>query len=219
MPWVCLIPFLLSALNILGANRYHFLFVPPQPPGMRGLSIPGPRRAERGPATSLPAGGSGLCWELGALWLLGSSRSWGAWGAWGSPGSPSDPGGMLPRGFLRFPHSDCFLSRPPSRKGQEVIEGRKLVGLSQGELAWCTGGSATIWLPRLCQGTLQRGRGQAGGANLGGREQGGHPSLQEPGNPSPQPESCLEEEHNVNKPPLAALLPCRVLLGPCHPPG
>lgn len=51
------------------------------------------------------------------------------------------------------------------------------------------------------------------------REQGGHPSLQEPGNPSPQPESCLEEEHNVNKPPFAALLPHRLLLGRCHPPG
>lgn len=46
--------------------------------------------------------------------------------------------------------------------------------------------------------------------NLGGREQGGHPSLQEPGNPSPQPESCLEEECNVNKPPFTALLPCSV---------
>lgn len=145
-------------------TAHIFLFVHPQLPGMRGLSIPQPRTAERGPATSLAAGGSGLCWELGALWLLGSSWSWGAWEAWGSPGSSSDPGGMLPRGFLRFPHSDCFLSRPPSRKGQEVIEGRKLVGLSHGELAWCTGGSATVWVPRLCQVTLQRG------ADLGGRE-------------------------------------------------
>lgn len=125
-------------------------------------------------------------------------------GTGSSPGSSPDPGGMLPRGFLRFPHSDCFLSRPPSRKGQEVIEGRKLAGLSHGELAWCTGGSATVW---LCQGTLQRGCGQSGGADLGGRGQDGHCSLPEPGNPSAQPESCLEEEHNVNKPPFTALVP------------
>lgn len=30
-------------------------------------------------------------------------------------------------------------------------------------------------------------------------------ALPEPGNPSPQPESCLEEEHDVNKPPSTAL--------------
>lgn len=176
MPWVCLIAFLLSASNILGASCSHFLFVLPQPPGMRGLSIPRPCTAERGPAASLPAGGFAGSW--GILWLLGSSWSWGARGAWGSPGSSSDPGGMLPRGFLRFPHSDCFLSRPPSRKGQEVIEGRKLVGLSHGELAWCTGGSATVWVPSLCQGTLQRGHemqtwvGESRVATLPSRSQG-----------------------------------------------
>lgn len=179
MPWVCLIPFLLSTPNILGANRSGFLFVRPQLPGMRVLSIPEPRMAEQGPATSLPAQGIAGSWGS----LLGCSWSWGARGARGSPGSSPDPGGMLPRGFLRFPHSDCFLSRPPSRKGQEVIEGRKLAGLSHRELACCTGGSATVWLPTLCQGTLQRGCGQLGGADLGGREQGGHCSLPEQGIP------------------------------------
>lgn len=59
---------------------------------------------------------------------------------WGGPGSAADPGGMLPRGLLWFPRSDCFLSRPPSRKGQEAIEGRKLVGLSHGEPALALGG-------------------------------------------------------------------------------
>lgn len=46
---------------------------------------------------------------------------------------------------------------------------------------------------------------QRGGANLGGREEGSRLSLPKPGNPSPQPESCLEEERDVNKTPSTAL--------------
>lgn len=86
--------------------------------------------------------------------------------AQGGPGSAMDPGGMLPRGLLRFPSSDCFLSRPPSRKGQEAIEGRKLVGLSHGEPAWRTGGSATTRVPSPRWGSLQ---GEGGQFALGGR--------------------------------------------------
>lgn len=83
------------------------------------------------------------------VWLeLGGAR------ARGSPGSTTDPGGMLPRGLLRFPRSDCFLSRPPSRKGQEAIEERKLVGLSHGEPAWRMGGSATTRVPSPHRGSL-----------------------------------------------------------------
>lgn len=84
---------------------------------------------------------------------------------------------MLPRGLLRFPRSDCFLSRPPSRKGQEAIEGRKLVGLSHGEPAWRVGGSATARVPSPRRGSL---RGEGGWSSPAGRckpgwEGGGRP--------------------------------------------
>lgn len=81
MPWVYLIPFLLSTPNILGANRSHFLFVHPQLSGVWGLSIPQPRMAEQGPATFLPAQGFAGSW--GTLWLLGLEL-----GGMGSLGQP-----------------------------------------------------------------------------------------------------------------------------------
>lgn len=84
---------------------------------------------------------------------------------------------MLPRGLLRFPRSDCFLSRSPSRKGQEAIEGRKLVGLSHGEQAWHTGGSATGRVPNPRQGSLrgEGGRSFPAGRCKPGWEGGGRP--------------------------------------------
>lgn len=145
----------------------------------------------------------------GTLWLRGSGRSRGVH-ARGGPGSAADPSGTLPRGLLRFPCSDCFLSCPPSRKGQEAIEGRKLVGLSHKQPARRMGGSATTGVPSSCQGLLQGGGGRW---SLQGRYRPGwevagqppFPSLPEPGNPSPQPQSCLEKEHDVNKPPSTVL--------------
>lgn len=124
VPWLCLIPFLLSSQIFWEQVAHIFSLFIHSPPGMRGLSIPRPCTAERGPATSLPAGGFAGSW--GILWLLGSSWSWGAWGAWGSPGSSSDPGGMLPRGFPAV-SSLQLLPEPPAKpegtgsdRGEEI---------------------------------------------------------------------------------------------------
>lgn len=72
------------------------------------------------------------------------------------------------------------------------------------------GGSATTWVPSPCQGLLHGlgGRWSLEGRCRPGWEVAGRPpfpSLPEPGNPSPQPHNCWEEERDVNKPPSAVL--------------
>lgn len=125
--------------------------------------------------------------------------------------APRTPVGCCHVASCGFPRSDCFLSRPPSRKGQEAIEGRKLVGLSPGEPAWRTGGSATP------PGSPSRPGGPFGekvaarppvGRRGPGWEGAGRPPIfpsRARGIPHRSPRAVGKRSGDVNKPPSTAL--------------
>lgn len=136
------------------------------------------------------------------VWLeLGGGR--GRARARGGSGSAADPGGMLPRGLLRFPPLR-LLPEPPAKPEGTGSDRREEIsravswgaGLAHGGLRH----PPAPWPgPGVPSGRRWRLVPRRGGADLGGSRAAARLPFPSAGNPSPQPESRWEEERGCKQ--------------------